>query len=983
MSEQKGLNNYLQLLLNNTEEIYVLLNTNCEVLYTNPETAGRTKFLMGMDVKAGVNVLDMVAPERRRALEEMYRKVFAGETVHKDYDILRNESRLYFEIQYKPIYNETRQVVAVLVTGRDVTQKKSAEAELIEREERWRFAMDVSNQGLWDWNILTGTVFYSNSWKTLLGFSQNEIGNHINEWLTRLHPDDVRQVELDLQKHYQSETLFYETTYRLRAKNGTYRWIHARGLLIEKTPDGQPARMIGTHLDITENKQHDEQYKELFDSNPLPTWIYGEEDGRILLVNKAAIEQYGYTREEFLNNSIEFIHPEDQWKKLKERRKREKNEKKLTEPVWIHQKKGGERIYVSLNSTSITYDNRTARLVVAHDITEKVNTEKQLKVSNERFRLAAKATSEVLWEWNLEEDIIYLSPVYEEMFGFKIETRETGSAWFSFIHPDERQEVTESFEHALRHPNTEHWEMEYRYRTADNSYLQVADHCIFIRDASGSAVKAVGSLQNITRRKQSEEEAFISNERFRLVTKATSDAIYDWDLPSNILWWGEGLYKLFGHHQITITTWAEYIHDEERDAVRASLEKTIYQTKKKYWVKDYRFRKADGSYGYVLERGFIVRDEEGRPVRMIGAIQDITGIKVNEQRLLESSERFDAVMRATHDMIWDWNLQTGNIYRDKMGMRNVYGVEDETSILTIDKWLQRIHPDDQVAVANTIEQITHKSPNSTFEIEYRFRRDDGTYSYVYDRGIILRNKTGERLRMIGAAHDITDRKKLEQELIRKELEKQRVISKATIDTQERERSEIGKELHDNVNQVLTTTKLYLELSQSNPELKDDLIGKATKNIMYVINEIRQLSRSLMNPSIGDLGLCDSVNDLVENINATRRMQVKFSIPDEVEDLLSENSKLMVYRIIQESLNNAIRHAHAKNVSIVMQKCGENVELQVADDGVGFSEDGVKKGAGLKSIQNRVYLANGTLKIESAAGKGCKLIINFPYNNSID
>ena len=155
------MNNYLQLLLNNTEEIYILLNTNCEVLFTNPETAGRTRFLVGMDVQPGVNILDLVAPERRRPLEEMYRRVFAGETVHKEYDVLRNDTRLYFDIQYKPIYNDERQVIAALVTGRDVTQKKTAEAELIEREERWRFAIDVSNQGLWELWICPADGSYS------------------------------------------------------------------------------------------------------------------------------------------------------------------------------------------------------------------------------------------------------------------------------------------------------------------------------------------------------------------------------------------------------------------------------------------------------------------------------------------------------------------------------------------------------------------------------------------------------------------------------------------------------------------------------------------------------------------------------------------------------------------------------------------------------------------------------------------------------
>jgi signal transduction histidine kinase len=231
--------------------------------------------------------------------------------------------------------------------------------------------------------------------------------------------------------------------------------------------------------------------------------------------------------------------------------------------------------------------------------------------------------------------------------------------------------------------------------------------------------------------------------------------------------------------------------------------------------------------------------------------------------------------------------------------------------------------------------------------------------------------------MIGAAQDVSQRKKLEMELLEKELEKQKQISQATIETQEQERTEIGKELHDNVNQVLTTTKLYLELSQSNPELKDDLVAKSTKNIIYVINEIRQLSRSLMNPSIGDLGLIDSINDLVENINITGRINVTLNAEYSIENILSDNYKLMIYRIIQEAVSNSIKHSNANELCISLAQLNNNIQLNIYDNGVGFNQKTVKKGAGLNNIQNRVYIANGTLTILSEEGKGCRLKINFP------
>jgi signal transduction histidine kinase len=284
-------------------------------------------------------------------------------------------------------------------------------------------------------------------------------------------------------------------------------------------------------------------------------------------------------------------------------------------------------------------------------------------------------------------------------------------------------------------------------------------------------------------------------------------------------------------------------------------------------------------------------------------------------------------------------------------------------------------------VQRVINDILHATDQDTFDVEYRFKRDDGSYAFIYDRGVIVRNRDGKPLRMIGAAQNVTDRKRLEQELLKQELDKQKFISQATIDTQEQERREIGKELHDNVNQVLTTTKLYLDLSLSSPDLKDELIKKSSKNIIYIINEIRQLSRSLMDPSIGDLGLLDSINDLVENINITRKLHVSLSAASDIDRYLDESQKLMIFRIIQEAMNNTIKYAQATSVQLSLRIHNKNVELMIADDGKGFEVENVKKGAGLKNIQNRVYLTGGKLIIDSAPGKGCKIVIKFPLNKS--
>jgi signal transduction histidine kinase len=139
----------------------------------------------------------------------------------------------------------------------------------------------------------------------------------------------------------------------------------------------------------------------------------------------------------------------------------------------------------------------------------------------------------------------------------------------------------------------------------------------------------------------------------------------------------------------------------------------------------------------------------------------------------------------------------------------------------------------------------------------------------------------------------------------------------------------------------------------------------------------------MDPTLGDLGIVDSINDLIENINLTRKVHIKVDIAEEVENCLSKAQKLTVFRIMQESLNNVIKHAKATSVSIRFSCTNEKAELVVADDGIGFSQESTKKGAGLKNITNRVYLINGIFSIDSEPDKGCSIKISFPINKPLE
>jgi len=134
----------------------------------------------------------------------------------------------------------------------------------------------------------------------------------------------------------------------------------------------------------------------------------------------------------------------------------------------------------------------------------------------------------------------------------------------------------------------------------------------------------------------------------------------------------------------------------------------------------------------------------------------------------------------------------------------------------------------------------------------------------------------------------------------------------------------------------------------------------------------------MNPSLGDLGLTDSIQDLVENMNATKKAHVCFQYDDINEKRLSENQKLTLFRIAQEALNNVMKHAEASQIMIKLSDQKNSIQLLIKHDRKGFDSFSTKKGAGLNNIWNRVYLLNGNLTVNTEPGKGCTIVVELPH-----
>lgn len=557
-------------------------------------------------------------------------------------------------------------------------------------------------------------------------------------------------------------------------------------------------------------------------------------------------------------------------------------------------------------------------------------------------------------------------------------TLQPGMSILELSAPHRRPKVKQLFEAVLR---GERHEIESRFRQTDGTAIYFRNIHLPAYGAGNKIIGVIITAKNITERKKARQAIQDSEERLQFALEAAHQGVWDWNLETNEVIYSASYKKLYGFEdnelKNDVSEWITRIHPDDQKYMQDIVFDHL-QSENPVYDSQYRIRGKDGSYRWVLAKGrLFYRSEDGKPLRMVGTHTDITEAIEREAELKRINERFDCMMKATHELLWELDIASNQIFRSRDSLFKVYGIQDDSSIRTLDEWLEHIHPEERQTVSRTIREIL-KGPNQfTFEMEYRFRQEDGDYAYIYDRGILLKDEKDRPVRVIGSAENISERKRLERELLKNELEYQRLIHQATVDSQEKERAEIGKELHDNVNQVLTTTKLYLDLSLANNELKEELIRKSLANINSVIQEIRHLSRSLMDPSIDDLGLLDSINDLIDNIHLTRKLQIIMNADPAIESRLDNDQKLAVFRILQESMNNVLRHAQATTAWIVISLNNEYVHLTLKDDGIGFEPGITKRGAGLKNIQNRIYLINGTLQLESSPQKGCTIYLQFP------
>jgi PAS domain S-box-containing protein len=401
-----------------------------------------------------------------------------------------------------------------------------------------------------------------------------------------------------------------------------------------------------------EKKLHDvmRNYQRLFELSPVPKWVYDNETLRFLDVNQAAIDNYGYSREEFLTMTLKDIRPEADVNHLIDLIKNEVQPGAIYRNSTRHLKKSGEIIYVDTNSNSINFKGKNARMVLAIDVTKNIEAEKALINSEQRFKALVQEGSDLITIMDIEGNPLYISPNSKTILGLSEELL-AGKNAFELIFEKDKQEVLDQLKQQL---NKNSFKINPFRILNKNNEIQWFETFVTNMTKDPAVGGLVCNSRDVTQRIESEIIVRESIELYNLLSKATSDTVYDWDLSSNSLKWNKGFNDNFGYDDdefYTINNWYKLIHPEDLIRVKNEIKVQI-ENKKTRIQSEYRFLCADGQYQFVLDRSFIIY-KNGQSDRIIGSMQNITdrinyiqAIEKQNQTLNEISWMQSHVVRA-------------------------------------------------------------------------------------------------------------------------------------------------------------------------------------------------------------------------------------------------------------------------------------------------------------------------------------------------
>lgn len=720
-------------------------------------------------------------------------------------------------------------------------------------------------------------------------------------------------------------------------------------------------------VDITEQKkterklqESEERYHALF-SQASDAIFISERSGVFIDANEKALELCGYTRSALLQMKVADLYKQKDleiqplmWEALL------RGDRTVAERNLVGA--NGQVIPIEVTAQLLT-DGRI--MAIARNISVRKQAEEALRASQQQLELI----------YNTATDVIFLLDVEDgETFRFQSANRAfftttglapeavLGKRVTDVIPQPSLDLVLTQYRKAIQTKKPVSWEEESVYPAGiKTGVVNVAPFF----DAEGNCTQLVGTVHDLTERKKAETQLIKSEEKYRSLIEQQADAITIFSRAGFILDVNSSATQLlqYSRQELQHLTLQDVLAPGETSHNPLDLDLLDKGSKT---IKQRTMQRKDGSL--VETEVHARRLDEGI---YLASVRDLTERIEVQHQIQKEKQLSDSIINTLPGLFYLFNRE-GKYLRWNRQLETVGGYTAE-EMLGISP-LNFFDDADKVQVALAIEEVFRVGRNS---IEANLVTKDGRRIPYFFNGVATQYAGMECL--MGVGIDITEVRNLENELARQKITEQKKIMQAMISAAEKEKNKLGLELHDNVNQILSVVRMYLSLLESGHGGETVTLPQTMELLNSAMKEIRNLSHSLAVSYKFETGLTDALEELAGNIMRARDFSLSLNLPLQLDEVTAPQQKLAIYRIVQEQLNNIMKHAKATAVEVFIELPTEGLRLSITDNGKGFDSTIVQKGLGLNNIINRAEALNGNVVIQSAPGQGCSVTVWLPLS----
>jgi PAS domain S-box-containing protein len=673
----------------------------------------------------------------------------------------------------------------------------------------------------------------------------------------------------------------------------------------------------------------------------------------------------------------------------------------------------GSKFFARLDGLSVCRDDEAPSIRISFvDIGDMSSKERSVRESEGRYRTLYESMRDAFAIVDMSGNLVLSNQPYQEMLGYT-ENELRGKTYIDLT-PDKWHSVQQAIVEQQVMTTGESVVYEKEYIRKDGTVFPVELKTVLLKDSNGQPEGMWAMVRDITGRKRAEADLIERESRFCMAMQAISGVVYDWNMTSNAVFFSERLAQLLGAcyaEGVPVREWwKSRVHPDDYALYVAEIHLAMKTTTGRYEAA-YRVRHRDGHWLHVSDRGFVVCDAEGIPVRMIGSISDISArIRAEtalralndslEEQVVERSSELQAGMAQLHDS--EHFIRTT---LDTISAAVAVVDEDERIIFTNRVWENLMEsrfgsakPEGEEGVAcyypwhscgkeNAGQCGVHKKINGAVKAMLQGKRQGFFLEYncplMKDArwfAIRMDRFTGTTsMRVVISHEDITERKLAAEELSRVASNFKKMLRKVELSHEEQSK-ELAREVHDQLGATLTMLKLGLSTSKSVAEFPSSLQDKFDGMIDLAdmaLQSVKRVSAKLRPSMLDTLGLVAAVKWHGKEFSRMTGIATEIQMPDYIR--LSSERGNAVFRIIQESLTNIAKHAHASKVNILGLRSKQGLVFMVNDDGVGLREDALsqRNSFGVIGMKERASHLGGKLSLDSLPDGGTSMTLYIP------